>query len=178
MGEANPLFEDAKGWFVIWTAPRAEKRVAARIASQGIEQWMPAMTERHRWSDRWKEVALPLFPGYLFARASSSCVPQILRTPGVITLVKSGAKPARLSDSFIQALRAALANSPHPATAIMEAQPFSLHDEVVVQDGPLAGLRGVIQQLRTGHRLVVWIEEIGRGVAFTISESCVLHRQA
>jgi transcription antitermination factor NusG len=105
-------------------------------------------------------------------------VSQILRTPGVITLVKAGAKPARLSDNFVQSLRTALESSRHGAEPIAEPQDFAVHDEVVVEEGPLAGLRGVVQQLKNGYRLVVWIQEIGRGVAFTINASLVLRRQA
>ena len=178
MVDANPFLEEAEGWFVVWTESRAEKRVASRIEAQGIEHWVPTITERHRWSDRWKEVVLPLFPGYLFARARSTNVPQILRTPGVITLVKAGAQPARLTDSFIQSLRAALQDALHSAAPIAEPQEFAPHDEVVVEEGPLAGLRGVVQQLRNGRRLVVWIQEIGCGVAFTIRASLVVRRQS
>lgn len=56
-------------WFVIWTESRAEKKVEARIAALGLSPWLPTVRERHRWSDRWREVVCPLFPGYLFALA-------------------------------------------------------------------------------------------------------------
>lgn len=71
---------ERKDWLVLWTESRAEKKVAERIAAQGIEAWLPTVTERHRWSDRWRTVVLPLFPGYLFARGAAH-VHRVLRTP-------------------------------------------------------------------------------------------------
>ena len=50
-------------WFVIWAESRAEKKVAQRMNDLGLAAWLPIKKERRRWSDRWKEVELTLFPG-------------------------------------------------------------------------------------------------------------------
>jgi transcription termination/antitermination protein NusG len=161
------------GWFVVWTESRAEKKVASRIASQGIEPWVPTVTERHRWSDRWRDVVLPLFPGYLFVRGSSTRLHQVLRTPGVLTVVKNGGAPAILTDSFIASLRQAIERSGVAAQPVEMPHDYDVNDEIIVQEGPLAGLRGVVRQLRGARHLVVWVKEVGRGVAFTIGASLV-----
>ena len=163
----------SKDWLVLWTESRAEKKVAERIAAQGIEAWLPTVTERHRWSDRWRNVVLPLFPGYLFARGSTH-VHRILRTPGVLTIVKSGAGPALLSDGFVSSLRRAVEKSGLPIEPVQNAHDYRVDDEVIVQEGPLAGLRGVVRQLRGARHLVVWVPEVGRGVAFTVGASLVV----
>jgi transcription termination/antitermination protein NusG len=165
--------QSATGWFVIWTESRAEKKVASRIEAQGMESWMPTVTERHRWSDRWKNVVMPLFPGYLFARGERSQLHRLLRTPGVLTVVKSGDGPAVLSDSFIASLRGALDRAANVAKPMTERHDYALDEEVVVQEGPLVGLRGVVQQFRGARHLVIWVREIGRGVAFTIGAALV-----
>src|ERR1700687_3555108 len=92
-------------WFIIWTESRAEKKVEARLAAMGLSLWLPTVKERHRWSDRWREVVSPLFPGYLFARVCAVEWHKVLGTPGVLTVVKDGGRPALLSDGFIAALR-------------------------------------------------------------------------
>lgn len=165
----------SQGWFVVWAESRAEKRVESRIAAQGIEPWLPKVTERRRWSDRWCEVVLPMFPGYLFARARMDQLHALLRTPGVVTVVKNGGKPALLSDNFVNSLRHAIETVGLPAAPLSEPIRYQVEDEVIVRDGPLAGMRGIVQEVRSGRRLVVWIEHIGRGVAFTI-ESAVVSR--
>jgi transcription antitermination factor NusG len=160
---------------VIWTESRAEKKVASRLNALGMAIWLPTVTERHRWSDRWRKVILPLFPGYLFVRGDATDVPRLLRTPGVLTVVKAGAQPARLSDAFVSSLRRAVENTGVEVNPVAAAHNYMVDDEVVVQEGPLAGIRGVVQQLRGARQLVVWVREIGRGVAFTIGAALVAH---
>jgi transcription antitermination factor NusG len=161
-------------WFVIWTESRAEKKVEARIAALGLSPWLPTVKERRRWSDRWREVVSPLFPGYLFARARSVDWHKVLRTPGVLTVVKQEGRPALLADGFVTGLRDAIERngaSPEPLTEVID---YRQNDEVViVQEGALRGMRGVVRKRRGGRQLVIWVAEIGRGVAFTIGSALV-----
>ena len=46
-------------------------------------------------------------------------------------------------------------------------------DEVIVQEGVLRGVRGIVRERRSGRQLVIWVAEIGRGVAFTIGSALV-----
>src|SRR3954464_14461478 len=108
-----------EGWFVVWSESRAEKQVESRIAAKGIEPWLPKVTERRKWSDRWRNVVLPLFPGYLFARGRMDQLHSLLRTPGVVSVVKSAGRPALLSDGFISSLRNAI-EAGVPAASVTE----------------------------------------------------------
>jgi transcriptional antiterminator RfaH len=163
----------SSSWFVIWAESRAEKKVAKRMAELGLSAWLPVVKERHRWSDRWKEVELPLFPGYLFARAANADWSRILRTPGVLTVITERGKPALLADSFIAALRDAISRDGVAPEAVAESVDYAPGDEVIVQEGALRGIRGVVRERRSGRQLVVWVAEIGRGVAFTIGSALV-----
>ena len=115
----TPLAQ-AGPWFVIWAASRAEKKVEKRIAALGLSPWLPVVKERHRWSDRWREVECPLFPGYLFARATNANWHQVLRTRGVLTVIKEGGKPALLADSFVTSLRDAIGREGVAPEAVTE----------------------------------------------------------
>ena len=77
---AAPESSCDEGWFVVWTASRAEMKVESRIAAMGIEAWLPTVTEKRRWSDRWREVVTPLFPGYIFASKAAVNWNQLLGT--------------------------------------------------------------------------------------------------
>jgi transcription antitermination factor NusG len=163
----------ADSWFVIWTECRAEKKVEARIAALGLSPWLPIVKERRRWSDRWREVVSPLFPGYLFARARSVEWHKVLRTPGVLTVVKHEGHPALLPDGFIAALRSAIERHGCVLEPVAESADYRPGDEVIVQEGALKGVRGVVRERRSGRQLVIWVSEIGRGVAFTIGSALV-----
>lgn len=165
-------------WLVVWTQPRAEKKVAERLREAGVEPWLPTIVERRRWSDRWRDVVFPLFPGYLFARAATAEVPAILRTAGVLTMVKEGGKPARLTDAFVTSLKRALLAPGLQASRLEDPIDYEVDDEVIVQDGPLVGFRGVVREIRGARQLVVWVAAIRHGVAFTIDASLVAPRNA
>lgn len=135
-------------WLVIWTEARAEKQVEARIAALGVPMWLPTVKERHRWSDRWREVVCPFFPGYLFARASASLWHAVLKSQGVLTVVKNGGSPALLTDSFVTRLREAIEVHGAAVEPITELQDYNPGDEVIVQEGALAGMRGVVREQR------------------------------
>jgi len=160
------------GWFVVWTESRAEKKVESRIAALGLEPWLPTVTERRRWSDRWREVVTPLFSGYLFVRPAAEWH-MVLRTPGVLTAVKSGGQPAVLSDGFVQELRQAITRGGDAVGALPAAAKFEAGDEVIVQDGPFRGVRGVVREVRGARQLIIWVSAIGRGVAFSIGAALV-----
>jgi transcription antitermination factor NusG len=159
-------------WFVVWTESRAEKKVESRIAALGMEPWLPRVTQRRRWSDRWRDVEIPLFSGYVFARPAAEWH-QVLRAPGVLTVVKSGGKPARLSDGFVQELARRSPGGGHDVEPLPETARFEPGDEVIVQDGPFRGVRGVVRELRGGRQLIIWVSAIGRGVAFKIGSALV-----
>lgn len=171
IAESNELARES--WFVIWAESRAEKKVESRIAALGLTPWLPVIRERRRWSDRWKEVELPLFPGYLFARADSASWPAILRTPGVLTVVKEGGRPALLSGSFVASLKDAVSRRGAVPEAVAEPVAYAPGDEVIVQEGLLSGVRGVVRERRSCRQLVIWVPQIGRGVAFAIGPALV-----
>ena len=171
LGDSEAAYADA--WFVIWTESRAEKKVEKRIAALGLSPWLPTVKERHRWSDRWREVVCPLFPGYLFARARAVEWHKVLRTPGVLTIVKREGKPALLSDAMVSELREAVERRGVQPERLSEIVDYREGDEVIVQEGALAGVRGVVRERRNERQLVIWVSEIGRGVAFTIGSALV-----
>lgn len=168
-----PQDDPSPSWVVIWSESRAEKKVERRIAALGLSPWLPTIRERHRWSDRWQEVVRPLFPGYLFARAGAADWHNVLRTPGVLSVVKRQGRPALLTNAFVMGLRDAIERKGVELTSVPAAVEFDPGDEVIVQDGPLKGVRGVVREQRSGRQLVVWVDEVGRGVAFTIGRALV-----
>lgn len=158
---------------VVWTESRAEKRVESRMAAKGLTSWFPTFVERRRWSDRWQNVTLPLFPGYLFVRGRQQQLTDVLSTPGVLTVVKNGSIPALLAEDFVSSLRRAVMSPDTSAIPVDVPAEYHLADEVIVRRGPLAGLRGVVRDVRGAQRLIVWIEHLGRGVAFVLHASAL-----
>ena len=117
-------------------------------------------------------VTKPLFPGYLFAATGDGYVP-LLKTPGVLTLIKEGGAPAELTAEYLTSLKRII---DHPELAVDAVEPqisFLPGDEVLVREGPLSGYRGQVVELKGARRLVVWIASIGRGLLCTLGDVTV-----
>lgn len=170
---SDESIEKTGQWFVVWAESRAEKKVEQRLAALGMTPWLPTFKEKRRWSDRWRIVEFPLFPGYLFARAQAVDWHKVLRTPGVLTVVRNGEGPAMLTDGFVTALREAIERHPMPPEPVTEIPDYQPGDEVIVQEGALKGVSGIVREKRGARQLVIWVSEIGRGVAFTIGQTLV-----
>jgi transcription antitermination factor NusG len=118
---------------------------------------------RH-WSDRTREVSLPLFPSYLFLRGGLDRQLSILTTPGVHSLVAFAGVPAVIPDAEIDAVRQTLARSVRA-----EPSPFlKCGDWVRVKCGPLEGIEGILVRTKNQYRLVLSVELIQQSVAVEV----------
>ena len=48
-------------WYALRVRSRFEQVTSAALRSKGIEEFVPLVTSRRRWSDRTKELDMPLF---------------------------------------------------------------------------------------------------------------------
>src|SRR5260370_5203682 len=120
-GEINnsAVVSDARlNWYALHIRSRHEKRVAERLVSQSLETFLPLHRSRHTWKNGVHvDVDLPLFPCYLFARASIHDRIRVLQQPGVLGFPGSSAKPPVIPDQQSSVLRTAtesLKAEPHP----------------------------------------------------------------
>lgn len=61
-----------QNWYVLYTAPRAEKKVEERLRERGVECYLPLHRSPQVWSDRVKMVDKPLFISYVFVRSTET----------------------------------------------------------------------------------------------------------
>ncbi|MGB8752941.1 MAG: transcription termination/antitermination NusG family protein, partial [Candidatus Sulfotelmatobacter sp.] len=105
-------FLDVPQWYAIRTRSRHEKIVADQLERQSIESFLPLVKSTRKWSDRKKEVELPLFSGYSFARLAlySPDRLRVLRTHGVAGFVGVRGVGIPVPEGQIESLRTLLAN--------------------------------------------------------------------
>src|SRR5215813_2970670 len=60
--------EEGTLWYALYVRTRFEKVVARNLRGEGYEAFLPLYRRASRWSDRIKQLELPLFPGYVFCR--------------------------------------------------------------------------------------------------------------
>src|ERR1043166_8398009 len=100
----------ASEWYAVKTAAGREKAATADLESKGYEAFLPMCRSKRQWSDRVKQLELPLFAGYLFCRFDFNNRLPILITPGVKLIVGFGRTPTPVSDAEIEALRRVIAS--------------------------------------------------------------------
>jgi transcription antitermination factor NusG len=153
-------------WYALHTRSRHEKRVAERLGLQSLETFLPVHRARHIWKNGvHAEVDLPLFPCYLFARASIHNRIRLLQQPGVLGFAASTSRPTVIPNEEISVLRAAtesLKAEPHPY--------LNTGDAVRIVAGPLAGMEGILTRRKQEYRVVLSIEAIMRSIVVEVSE--------
>src|SRR5437867_5062512 len=103
---------DGIQWYAIQLGPQCEKLVAMQLRNKGYEEYLPMYRSRRRWSDRVKEIQLPLFAGYIFCKFDVMHGLPIVVTPGVISIVGYGKMPLAIPEQEITAVQR-IVNSPY-----------------------------------------------------------------
>jgi transcriptional antiterminator RfaH len=55
-------------WYVVYTKPKWEKKVAERLNEIGVVAYCPLISKTSQWTDRKKTVQVPLFNSYIFVQ--------------------------------------------------------------------------------------------------------------
>lgn len=130
-------------WFILYTASRAEKKVAERLAQDGYQVYLPLHKERKKWSDRIKVVEVPLFNSYLFVHCTQSKLPYVCSTPGVSHPVYHDHKPAVIREKDLKAIEEFL-------KLAEEKKIIRVGDTVEMDAGPLKSARGKVLRIARG----------------------------
>lgn len=156
-------------WCALYARHQHEKTIATLLSNKGFRVFCPTYVSVHRWSDRKKQITLPLFPGYVFFVDQAERRLQVLSTPGVHTILTIGKSPAVIPEDQIEAIRKAVDSpfrvSPHPY--------LKTGDLVRVKSGPLVGIEGVVSREKDIFRVVISVEMLGRAAAVEIDASIV-----
>jgi transcription antitermination factor NusG len=156
-------------WFAIRVKSNCERLVAAMANNKGFDEFLPTYRSHRRWSDRTKSVEFPLFPGYVFCRLDPQHRLPVLTIPGVLHFVGIGKIPVPIDDAEIAALQSAvrsgLSTEPWP---YLEAG-----QRVRLEEGPLAGMEGILCGKSKKDRLVVSVTLLKRSVAVAIEQHWV-----
>jgi transcription antitermination factor NusG len=155
-----------ENWYAVHTRARHERTVAHRLRDQGVNTFLPLVTEVHRWSDRRKSVELPLFGCYVFVKLPPTGEDRlrVLRIDGVLKFVGTRGVGTPIAETQIDAVR----------TLIGQQVPWSSHpflqigQRVRVRGGALDGVEGILLSRNDDNTLVVSIDAIQRSLAVRI----------
>ncbi|MFP4471735.1 MAG: UpxY family transcription antiterminator [Bacteroidales bacterium] len=153
-------------WNVIYTAPRAEKRVYERLKELGVHCYLPLYTTLRQWSDRKKKVIVPLFNSYIFVKVAEGEHRSILEVYGVSRFLYYLGKPAVVRQKEIDAIRRFLRQTEGYNIRVQRG------DNVEISGGPMEGIYGEV--IRIGkQKLVLQILQLGMSIVAEVDRGMV-----
>jgi transcription antitermination factor NusG len=156
-------------WFAIQTLSRHEKVVRSQLEMRNVETFLPTMKRLSQWTDRKKEIEVPLFAGYCFARFSLANRLPVLQSQGVVRVIGPGGQPEPIPDEEIESLRKLIISSSDYICCSY------LREGMLVEviRGPLQGVKGRLVREAKPCRLVLSISLIQRAVTIEIDAASV-----
>ncbi|MBI2454605.1 MAG: NusG-like protein [candidate division NC10 bacterium] len=141
-------------WYALWTHSHSEQLVYDQLVAKGFHLFLPKMDVWSRRGGIRHQIPVPLFPGYLFLRHAmdKTSYIEVRKARGLVRLLgERWDRLAVIPDREIEAVQKVLAAGrpalPHPY--LREGQ------RVRITRGPLAGVEGILLQLRPNKGLLV-----------------------
>ena len=154
-----------KSWYVLRVRSQAERLVHVGLHYKQFEVLNPTYQALSIRRDRRKVLTRPIFNGYMFVRTllNPECHLEILKTPGVVEILKSKSGPTPVPEEQIENVRLL---EKHVGDCFCGTD-FEVGDAVFVREGPLTGLRGVIDRLER-KKLHVHVDAIPGSVMIDV----------
>lgn len=152
-------------WYVLYTKPRNEKKVAQLLSGKGIEVYCPVKEEIRQWSDRKKKVLEPVFTSYIFVFLNDykeEHLP-VLTTPGSVRFLWWNKKPGVVQDKEIQAIKDFLSNYKNAEIS----KEVNKGQVVTISEGPLKDASGTVLQVK-GNKVYLLIKTLSISLVATV----------
>lgn len=146
-----------KNWYVVYTKPKWEKKVAEQLKEKSIECYCPLITQVRQWSDRKKKVIVPLFNSYVFVCLEESERDLAFLSTGVVRYLFWLGKPAIVREEEIETIKKWLGSSNSENVSVV---PYQVGDKIKVASGPFSSQKAIVQEVNKSHYLLV-LESLG-----------------
>jgi transcriptional antiterminator RfaH len=130
-------------WYVLYTKPRQEKKVADSLNAIGIEAYCPLVTVVKQWSDRKKKVQIPLINSYVFVNIEEHQREEVFKVSGIVRYLFWLGKPAVVRDIEIEALKQSLEG----IVASFEVSAIQKDSIYKIPEGPFQGFEGIVKNV-------------------------------
>src|ERR1700678_3971277 len=135
---------ESNEWFAFRVRPRHEKQVSIALREKGFREFLPLYKSKRQWADR---------------------------TSGVIDVVRAATNPLPADKAEIEALQQTVS-----VDVPLEAWPYTEVGEsgsISILRGPLAGLTGILVEVRNSQRLILSVNLLRRSVLVEVHSDWV-----
>ncbi|MBA4277232.1 UpxY family transcription antiterminator [Flavobacterium sp.] len=144
-------------WYVVYTKPKWEKKVAERLNEIGVVAYCPLVTKISQWSDRKKRISVPLFNSYVFVQVEDKDRNRVFEISGAVRYLFWLGKPAVVKDLEIEAIRQWL-SAPDVYEVVLDQ--WKKGDKITLESGPFISQTAIIQEVKQNHYILI-LESLG-----------------
>lgn len=144
-------------WYVIYTKPKWEKKVADKLTQIGIECYCPLITQVKQWSDRKKKIEVPLFNSYVFVHLADIDRNSVFEIAGVVRYLFWLGKPAIVRDEEINSIKTSLKA---PNISDITVSSIQVGDRIKLETGAFVNQDAIVQEISNTHYILV-LESLG-----------------
>ena len=144
-------------WYVVYTKPKWEKKVAERLNEIGVVAYCPLISKTSQWTDRKKTVQVPLFNSYIFVQVDEKDRNSVFDVVGAVRYLFWLGKPAIVKDSEIATIQEWLSA---PEDYEISLDQWKKGDKIIVESGPFVNQSAVIQDVKPNHYILL-LESLG-----------------
>jgi transcription antitermination factor NusG len=154
-------------WYALHVRPRFEKVVAGCLQEYQIENYLPLRRLTRQSAASMGSIELPLLPGYIFCKVPPSVLRSLITIPGVLDVAGDAHSNSAISEEKIRDFRRII-----DVGLTVQPWPFTRSEKtVMIENGPLKGVSGILEDTPAARVLIVSIDLIQRSVAVKVGLS-------
>ena len=142
-------------WYVIYTKPKWEKRVADQLTQLGVNCYCPLIKTTKQYSDRKKTLEVPLFSNYVFVQLADKDRNLVFLSRGAIRYLYWLGKHAIVKDKEISTIKEWLTED-----AAISISQYNVGETIKVNSGPFLNHDAVIKEITNSHYVLI-LESLG-----------------
>lgn len=144
-------------WYVVYTKPKWEKKVAEKLNQLGIECYCPIITQVKQWSDRKKKVEVPLFNSYVFVQLPDTDRNSVFQVAGVVRYLFWLGKAAIVRNEEIETIKNSLSDT---NISDISVESYKKGDKIKLETGVFNSQDAIVQEVTNTHYILV-LESLG-----------------
>ena len=156
------LPEEGWEWVVVRTRPRCEKKLEKFCIDGSIPVYLPTRTRTHRYGNRRRMFASPLFSGYVFCRVDPAFREVLVQN-------RYCARLLRVTDQEVLVEQLRLVRLALDSDEVAEVMPYLVKGRRVrIASGPMKGAEGIVQYRKGKTRVVLNVDFIQQSVVMEV----------
>ena len=152
-----------KKWFVVYTRPQQELKVAEQLTALGITNYCPTITLLKQYSDRKKKVIKPLLSSYVMVHLHENQREKVFSCMGIVRYLFYLGKPAVVPAFEIDSMQDHL----NGVYNDIKVTTLSVGESHTITEGPFSGLSGKVVQT---DKTKVKLELASLGMSITLKK--------